>query len=93
MNTVGPYPNRQETYGYFSLFFCKGSKTYITHYHETLAEAIQGIELKFSGLDIDFKGEPLFRMHNRYKALFDLFMANYFFSYHQLTSLKQFIVI
>lgn len=56
MNTVGPYPNRQETYGYFTLPFCKGSKSYITHYHETLAEAIQGIELKFSGLDIDFKG-------------------------------------
>jgi len=28
----------------------------INHYHETLAEALQGIELKFSGLDIEFKG-------------------------------------
>ena len=24
MNTVGPYHNRQETYEYFSLPFCKG---------------------------------------------------------------------
>lgn len=30
----------------------------ISHYHETLAEAIQGVELEFSGLDIDFKGKP-----------------------------------
>jgi len=26
MNTVGPYHNRQETYKYFSLPFCVGSK-------------------------------------------------------------------
>lgn len=56
MNTVGPYHNRQETYNYFSLPFCKGEKTTISHYHESLADAIQGVELEFSGLDIAFKG-------------------------------------
>ncbi|XP_014262291.1 transmembrane 9 superfamily member 3 [Cimex lectularius] len=55
MNTVGPYHNRQETYTYFSLPFCKGTKDAISHYHETLGEALQGVELDFSGLDIEFK--------------------------------------
>ena len=57
MNTVGPYHNRQETYTYFSLPFCKGPKQEISHYHETLGEALQGVELEFSGLEIAFKGE------------------------------------
>jgi transmembrane 9 superfamily protein 3 len=56
MNTVGPYHNRQETYSYFSLPFCAGTKKGISHYHETLGEALQGVELEFSGLNIDFKG-------------------------------------
>lgn len=56
MNTVGPYHNRQETYKYFSLPFCVGAKKTISHYHETLGEALQGVELEFSGLDIKFKG-------------------------------------
>lgn len=55
MNTVGPYHNRQETYSYFSLPFCVGPKSKISHYHETLGEALQGVELEFSGLDIDYK--------------------------------------
>ncbi|KAI8521442.1 transmembrane 9 superfamily member 3-like [Branchiostoma floridae x Branchiostoma belcheri] len=55
MNTVGPYHNRQETYEYFSLPFCAGPKEAIGHYHETLGEALQGVELQFSGLDIDYK--------------------------------------
>jgi len=55
MNTVGPYHNRQETYSYFSLPFCKGSKQTIGHYHETLGEALQGTELDFSGIDIAFE--------------------------------------
>ena len=59
MNTVGPYHNRQETYSYFSLPFCAGPKESIGHYHETLGEALQGTELEFSGLDIDFKGKYL----------------------------------
>lgn len=62
MNTVGPYHNRQETYAYFSLPFCVGSKETISHYHETLSEALQGVELEFSGLDIEFKGK-LFRLY------------------------------
>ena len=32
-----------------------GPKTQISHYHETLGEALQGVELEFSGIDIDFK--------------------------------------
>jgi transmembrane 9 superfamily member 3 len=56
MNTVGPYHNRQETYSYFSLPFCMGPEKEISHYHETLSEALQGVELVFSGLDIDFQG-------------------------------------
>jgi len=55
MNTVGPYHNRQETYAYFSLPFCQGPKVTISHYHETLGEALQGTELEFSGLQLDFK--------------------------------------
>lgn len=55
MNTVGPYSNRQETYTYFSMPFCKGYKTTIEHYHETIGEALLGVELEFSGFDIRFK--------------------------------------
>ena len=57
MNTVGPYHNRQETYAYFSLPFCGGPKEEISHYHETLGEALQGVELEFSGLEINFKSK------------------------------------
>ena len=57
MNTVGPYHNRQETYSYFSLPFCAGQKDRISHYHETLGEALQGVELEFSGLSIDYNGK------------------------------------
>lgn len=63
MSTVGPYHNRQETYSYYSLPFCTGTKDVINHYHETLSEALQGIELKFSGLDIEFKGEYIYNQH------------------------------
>lgn len=59
MNTIGPYPNRQERYKYFSLPFCRGSKPSVSHHHETIAEALQGVELEFSGIDIDFKGDNL----------------------------------
>lgn len=60
MNTVGPYSNRQETYSYFSLPFCKGTKETIEHYHETLGEALLGVELEYSGLDIRFRGSLVF---------------------------------
>jgi transmembrane 9 superfamily protein 3 len=58
MNTVGPYHNRQETYAYFSLPYCRGPLKEVGHHHESLGEALQGVELQFSGLDIDFK-EPV----------------------------------
>ena len=32
---------RQETYGYFTLPFCRGMKEEISHYHETIGEALQ----------------------------------------------------
>lgn len=57
MNTVGPYHNRQETYAYFSLPFCQGPKTGLGHYHETFGEALLGVELELSGLDMSFKRE------------------------------------
>lgn len=60
VNTVGPYHNRQETYSYFSLPFCAGDKKQINHYHETLGEALQGVELEFSGLHMDFN-KPISR--------------------------------
>ena len=60
VNTVGPYHNRQETYSYFSLPFCRGPKKDISHYHETLGEALLGVELEFSGLDIDYRGNFFF---------------------------------
>ena len=63
MNTIGPYHNRQETYEYYSLPFCKGTKTTISHYHETLGEALQGVELEFSGLDVKFKSMFLIIVH------------------------------
>ena len=56
MNTVGPYHNRQETYKYFSLPLCRGPKSEIAHHHETIGEALLGVQLEFSGLDIDYKG-------------------------------------
>lgn len=60
MNTVGPYDNRQETYAYYSLPFCQGTKQSIGHYHETLSEALQGVELEHSGYAIDFRGKVIF---------------------------------
>lgn len=57
MNTVGPYDNRQETYAYYSLPFCVGTKQSINHYHETISEALQGVELEFSGYEMDFKDD------------------------------------
>lgn len=63
MNTVGPYHNRQETYSYFSLPFCVGPKENIGHYHETLGEALQGVELEFSGLDLDFNRKLRYLLH------------------------------
>ena len=41
MNTVGPYHNRQETYSFFTLPYCKGPKKAISHHHESLGENLQ----------------------------------------------------
>ena len=71
MNTVGPYHNRQETYEYFSLPFCAGPKKTISHYHETLGEALQGVELEFSGLDIDYKGEAVNKTKQNLVQIYD----------------------
>ena len=60
MNTVGPYHNRQETYNYFSLPFCRGKKKELSHYHETLGENILGVELEYSGVEINFKRKNRF---------------------------------
>ncbi|CAG8609377.1 12513_t:CDS:10 [Funneliformis caledonium] len=41
VNTVGPRSNRQETYEYFQLPYCKGIHV-AEHHHETLGEALLG---------------------------------------------------
>lgn len=78
MNTVGPYHNRQETYAYFSLPFCSGSKSSISHYHETLSEALQGVELEFSGYEIEFNRKFVNCLLNK-RHLFSLFILRCFF--------------
>merc|ERR1712000_190891 len=56
-NTVGPYHNRQETYDYFSLPFCKGNfnKGHPNRHHDNIGDALQGVELTNSGLEFKFK--------------------------------------
>ncbi|KAI8981873.1 hypothetical protein BDF20DRAFT_936952 [Mycotypha africana] len=53
MNTVGPLHNRQETYPYFQLPFCQGPHI-LQHHHETLGEALKGMDLESSGIPIKF---------------------------------------
>lgn len=53
MNTVGPLNNRQETYPYFQLPFCQGPHS-LEHHHETLGEALQGMDLVNSGIPITY---------------------------------------
>lgn len=55
MNTVGPLNNRQETYPYYQLPFCRGTST-VEHHHETLGEALQGMDLINSGIPIRYLG-------------------------------------
>jgi len=41
--------------------FCKGDKeSKLDRHHENLGDALQGVELKYSGLDIKFKGKCLY---------------------------------
>ncbi|KJH44835.1 endomembrane protein 70 [Dictyocaulus viviparus] len=70
MNTVGPYSNRQETYTYFSLPFCRGPKQSIGHYHETMGESLLGVELDFSGLDIKFRSSSSFFFSKFYQQYY-----------------------
>lgn len=56
MNTVGPLNNRQETYPYYQLPFCAGPHS-LQHHHETLGEALQGMDLVNSGIPIKFKSK------------------------------------
>ncbi|KAI8086052.1 uncharacterized protein BX664DRAFT_281650 [Halteromyces radiatus] len=53
MNTVGSIYNRQETYPYFKLPFCRGTSQ-VEHRHETLGEALQGMDLVNSGISIRY---------------------------------------
>ncbi|KAG2219379.1 hypothetical protein INT45_006087 [Circinella minor] len=53
MNTVGPLNNRQETYPYYQLPFCRGTSS-VEHHHETLGEALLGMDLINSGIPIRF---------------------------------------
>ncbi|KAI8073117.1 hypothetical protein BC940DRAFT_103459 [Gongronella butleri] len=53
MNTVGPLYNRQETYPYYQLPLCRGPSE-VEHHHETLGEALQGMDLVSSGIAIRF---------------------------------------
>jgi len=56
MNTIGPYHNRQETYDYYSLPFCRGKSEKVhVRPHENIGDALQGVELTYSGLEISYK--------------------------------------
>lgn len=68
MNTVGPLHNRQETYPYFQLPFCSGPYN-IQHHHETLGEALQGMDLVNSGIPIEFKSMHTFEKRESEKKM------------------------
>ena len=55
-NTVGPYHNRQETYEYYALPFCRGSfEKGVSHrHHDNIGDALQGVELTSTGIEIKF---------------------------------------
>jgi hypothetical protein len=54
-NTIGPSNNMQETYEYTQLPMCLGSKE-VAHRHESIGQALLGIQLINSGMDIQFGG-------------------------------------
>lgn len=56
MNTVGPLSNRQETYEYYQLPYCHGNAP-VEHHHETLGEALQGMDLINSGIPMKFRSK------------------------------------
>lgn len=53
MNTIGPMNNWQETYDYYQLPFCHGDSP-VQHHHETLGEALQGMDLINSGIPMSY---------------------------------------
>ncbi|CAO3647151.1 unnamed protein product [Cunninghamella echinulata] len=53
MNTVGPIYNQQETYQYNQLPFCRNDMP-LQHHHETLGEALQGMDLINSGIPVHY---------------------------------------
>ncbi|KAG2172675.1 hypothetical protein INT43_000022, partial [Umbelopsis isabellina] len=53
MNTIGPLNNWQETYDYYQLPFCHGDSP-VQHHHETLGEALQGMDLINSGIPMSY---------------------------------------
>ncbi|KAI8823608.1 uncharacterized protein EV422DRAFT_361721 [Fimicolochytrium jonesii] len=57
-STVGPYDNLQESYDFLSLPFCVGTKE-VHHRHESLGEALLGVQLVNAGVDIKFKEDVL----------------------------------
>ncbi|KAI3644118.1 hypothetical protein MP228_010282 [Amoeboaphelidium protococcarum] len=87
-NTVGPYDNRQETYEYFQLPYCQGEKE-PQHHHETLGEALLGMELVSTGMEIGFRRNaekrPIcedYELNSRQITLFQYAISNnYFFQY------------
>ncbi|KAJ3225796.1 hypothetical protein HK099_006194 [Clydaea vesicula] len=54
VDTVGPFANSQETYEFTQLPYCLGEKTLLDHHHETLGEALLGVELINLGTNIQF---------------------------------------
>lgn len=57
VNKIGPYRNPQETYLYYKLPWCTSSRAEIEvgTPRESLGEALQGYELRKSGMDVKFK--------------------------------------
>lgn len=55
VNRVGPYANPQETYMYYSLPFCQPDQSNIEGRMESLGEALQGYELRKSGIEFSYK--------------------------------------
>lgn len=55
-STVGPYQNRYETYSYTRLPYCPQQNERVVRKPETLGEALQGMELIESGMDVKFLG-------------------------------------
>ncbi|KAJ3410600.1 hypothetical protein HDV05_003550 [Chytridiales sp. JEL 0842] len=53
VNGIGSYSNSQETYDYFQLPYCAGPNK-VLHHHESLAEALLGVNLINSGIDVSF---------------------------------------